>query len=111
MSSIIKIRENASCNIWNVTRWCLSCRESDRCTIFLPLASQEISHLLWNQKVHYRFHNPLLVPILSQMNPVHIYHPISLRSILILSSNLRQGLPSGLFPFKFCNQNSEYIIA
>ncbi|PNF43534.1 hypothetical protein B7P43_G03911, partial [Cryptotermes secundus] len=28
-------------------------------------------------------------------------HPISLRSILILFTNLRFGLPSGLFPFGF----------
>jgi len=45
-----------------------------------------------------------LVPVLSQVLPVHI-HPISLRSIIILSSHLLLCLPRGLFPSGFSDQN------
>jgi hypothetical protein len=40
--------------------------------------------------------SPPLVPILREMNPVHTFAPISLRSILILSSNVRLGFTSDL---------------
>jgi len=65
-------------------------------------ASQEIPRILWNPKVHYRCHKfPPPVPILSQLDPVHIPppHPTSCRSIL--SSHLRLGLPGSLFPSGF----------
>jgi hypothetical protein len=65
-------------------------------------ASQEIPRILWNQRVYYRIHKrPTPVSVLRQLNPVHIPHPTSWRSILILSSHLRLGLPSGLFPSGF----------
>ena len=65
-------------------------------------ASQEIPRILWNPKVHYRTHKcPPPVPNLSQLNPVHTPHLPSWRSILILSSHLRLGLPSVLFPQVF----------
>jgi hypothetical protein len=38
------------------------------------------------------------------MNPVHTRIPISLRFLLILSSNLCLGLPSGLFPSGFATK-------
>jgi hypothetical protein len=52
-------------------------------------------------QVQYRVHkSPPLVPILRHINPIHSI-PSSLRSILILSTHLRLGLPSGLFPSGF----------
>ena len=65
-------------------------------------ASQEIPRILWNPKVHYRIHKcPPPVCILSQMIQFILPYPASWRSFLILSSHLRLGLPSGLFPSGF----------
>ena len=68
-------------------------------------ATQEILRILNNPKVHYLIHNSSLpAPILNQIDPVHVLHPTSRRSILILSSHLRVSLPSGFlksgFPIK-----------
>jgi len=61
--------------------------------------SQEIPRILWNPKVHHRIHMCLPpLPILSHLDPFHTPHPTSWRPILILSSHLCLGLPSGLFP-------------
>jgi hypothetical protein len=55
---------------------------------------------LRNPKIHNCVHkSPLLVPILSQIDPVHTIP--SLKSILLLSTHLRLGLPSGIFPSGF----------
>jgi len=57
-------------------------------------ARQEILHLLWNTKADYHVHkSPLLVPILCQMNPVHIAPPhfSKTHSNIILSSMTRSS--------------------
>jgi hypothetical protein len=60
-------------------------------------ASQEIFRILWNPKVHYHIHkSPPPVPVLNQINAGHAPNLSSQRSILILSSHLWLGLPSGL---------------
>ena len=68
--------------------------------------SQEIPRISRNPKVHYRTHKrPPPVSILGQPNPVHIPTSHLWRSILILSTHLRLGLPTGLFPSGFPTKN------
>ena len=76
-------------------------------------ASQEIPHILWERKVHYRIHNSQLATRLysepDQSSPCPP-HPTSWRSILIFFSHLRLGPSSGLchsgFPIKPCTHLS-----
>jgi hypothetical protein len=60
--------------------------------------------ILRNPKVHHSVpKSPPLVPILNRIDEFIPSHPISVRSILILSTHLRLGLPSDIFPSDFNN--------
>jgi hypothetical protein len=60
------------------------------------VATQELPSILWNPKVHYRYHKGSpLVPGPDRSSPYHPY-PISLRPILTLSTHLCLGVLSGL---------------
>jgi len=65
-------------------------------------ASQEIPRISRNPKIHYRTHKrpPLSLSWASPIQSIY-QHPTSWRSILILSTHLRLGLPSGLLSSGF----------
>jgi len=70
-------------------------------------ASQEIPHISWNPKVHYRNQSVRHLS-LSWANPIQSKYPhsTSWRSILILSTHLRLGLPSGSLSLQFPHEDS-----
>ena len=64
-------------------------------------AGQEIPRILRKTNVHYSIHkNSPPLPILTQPNQVHVPHPTSQRSILILSFHLNQVFQEASFSTK-----------
>jgi hypothetical protein len=70
-------------------------------------ASQQIPRILWNQKVHYRIHLSLSSVSSTQSTRPHL---TSWRSILMLSSHLRLGLPSAELRASICSEHCLLIL-
>lgn len=74
---------------------------TSRSTVLLKKLIFSASHEMPTFYGNCKFVTALLVPILSQIHPLHVpppQPPISVRFIVISSSHLSQGVPSGLVP-------------
>ena len=86
---------------WILTYLLTYCMEqSPSCEANRISTSQGIPHIFWNPKDHYGIHRHMSVSWNSSIQSKPQHHT-SWRYILVLSSLLRLGIPSGLFPSSF----------
>jgi hypothetical protein len=65
-------------------------------------STQELPSILWNPKIHYRVHrSPPLVPILSQIDPVHVIPSYLSEIYFNIVHRPTSWSSSGLFPSGF----------
>ena len=93
--SEMTLRHSVSCIVWQ--NWLLL-RISPSLEATGCPATQKIPHILYN-------HNPLLIPILSDTNPIHNLPRYNVMYILILSFYLLSGLPNDLSPSGFITRS------
>ena len=74
----------------------LNCMQYSPCEGNSSLANQHTFHVLSNPKFQDVSKNLPHVPVLSQISPIHVCHPVSWRSVLMLSTLPCLGLPNGL---------------
>jgi len=92
---------------WNKHTYCMEQSPSWEANWFST--SQEIPHILWYPKVHYRIHMCAApIPILSQIDPVHVptSHFLKIHLNIILPSMLGSGKCS--LSLRFPHQNPVY---
>ena len=74
-------------------------------------ASQETSRVLWKPKVHYCiYNNPPTCSFPKPYQSSPCSNPISSRFVVILLSNLRPSLTSGLFPASFITKTPVCVL-